>query len=132
VTQLGAIWAFRADGHGAALQAISRNKMRSSLTMLGVFIGVAALIAMVAVGQGANEAVLKQIESLGTNLLVVQPGAAHGWIPRRLRQPRRASRSATRGRSARKRRWSTVSGYLIRSPGRCNYSGRTWTTGIQA
>ena len=52
----------------AAAQAIGRNKMRSALTMLGVFIGVAALIAMVAVGQGANEAVRKQIESLGTNL----------------------------------------------------------------
>ena len=59
----------------AAAQALGRNKMRSALTMLGVFIGVAALIAMVAVGQGANEAVRKQIESLGTNLLVVLPGA---------------------------------------------------------
>ncbi|MDE2463655.1 MAG: ATP-binding cassette domain-containing protein, partial [Alphaproteobacteria bacterium] len=59
----------------AAMQAIIRNKMRSALTTLGVFIGVAALIAMVAVGQGANEAVRKQIESLGTNLLVVVPGA---------------------------------------------------------
>ena len=58
----------------AAFQALARNKMRSALTMLGVFIGVAALIAMVAVGQGANEAVRKQIESLGTNLLVVVPG----------------------------------------------------------
>ncbi len=58
-----------------AAQAINRNRMRSALTMLGVFIGVAALIAMVAVGQGANEAVRKQIESLGTNLLVVVPGA---------------------------------------------------------
>ena len=44
--------------------------------MLGVFIGVAALIAMVAVGQGANEAVRKQIESLGTNMFVVVPGAS--------------------------------------------------------
>jgi macrolide transport system ATP-binding/permease protein len=59
----------------AAMQAIFRNKMRSMLTMLGVFIGVAALIAMVDVGQGANDAVRKQIESLGTNLLVVLPGA---------------------------------------------------------
>lgn len=59
----------------AAAQAIVRNTMRSILTMLGVFIGVAALIAMVAVGQGANDAVRKQIESLGTNLLVVMPGA---------------------------------------------------------
>ncbi len=60
----------------AAVQAIWRNKMRSALTMLGVFIGVAALIAMVAVGQGANEAVRKQIESLGTNLVVVRAGRA--------------------------------------------------------
>jgi macrolide transport system ATP-binding/permease protein len=61
----------------AAVQALARNKMRSGLTMLGVFIGVVALIVMVAVGQGANEAVRKQIESLGTNLLVVVPGAAN-------------------------------------------------------
>ena len=46
----------------AAAQAIGRNKMRSALTMLGVFIGVAALIIMVAVGDGAREAVRKQIE----------------------------------------------------------------------
>ena len=59
----------------AAMQAMWRNMMRSALTMLGVFIGVAALIAMVAVGQGANEAVRKQIERLGTNLVVVLPGA---------------------------------------------------------
>lgn len=60
---------------GAAAQAIGRNKLRASLTMLGVFIGVAALIAMVAVGQGANAAVAQRIASLGTNLLVVVPGA---------------------------------------------------------
>jgi macrolide transport system ATP-binding/permease protein len=59
----------------AAARALARNKLRSILTMLGIFIGVAALIAMVAVGQGANEAVEEQIASLGTNLLVVIPGA---------------------------------------------------------
>ena len=59
----------------ASLQALARNKLRSALTMLGVFIGVAALIAMVAVGDGASAAVKKQLESLGTNMLVVQPGA---------------------------------------------------------
>ena len=71
----GTVRAFAVMIVAAALQALARNKMRSALTMLGVFIGVAALIAMVAVGQGANEAVRKQIESLGTNLLVVVPGA---------------------------------------------------------
>jgi ABC-type antimicrobial peptide transport system permease subunit len=59
----------------AALRALGRNKLRSALTMLGIIIGVAAVIAMVSVGQGANEAVQKQIESLGTNLLMVVPGA---------------------------------------------------------
>jgi macrolide transport system ATP-binding/permease protein len=59
----------------AAARALARNKLRSALTMLGIFIGVAALIAMVAVGQGANQAVEDQIASLGTNLLIVLPGA---------------------------------------------------------
>jgi macrolide transport system ATP-binding/permease protein len=59
----------------AAGRALARNKLRSILTMLGIFIGVAALIAMVAVGQGANQAVEKQIASLGTNLLIIMPGA---------------------------------------------------------
>ena len=59
----------------AAGRALARNKLRSALTMLGIFIGVAALIAMVAVGQGANQAVQEQIASLGTNLLIVMPGA---------------------------------------------------------
>jgi len=58
----------------AAARALARNKLRSILTMLGIFIGVAALIAMVAVGQGANQAVEQQIASLGTNLLIVTPG----------------------------------------------------------
>ena len=60
---------------GAAARALRRNKMRAALTMLGIFIGVAAVIAMVAIGDGARFAVEQQIASLGTNLLVVLPGA---------------------------------------------------------
>ena len=59
----------------AAFRALRRNKMRSILTMLGIIIGVAAVIAMVSVGEGANVAVQQQIESLGTNLLMVMPGS---------------------------------------------------------
>jgi ABC-type antimicrobial peptide transport system permease subunit len=58
-----------------ALRALRRNKLRSALTMLGVVIGVGAVIVMVSIGQGASEAVRAQIESLGTNLLMVVPGA---------------------------------------------------------
>jgi len=59
----------------AALRAIGRNKLRSALTMLGVFIGVAALIAMVAVGEGARAAVKERLQSLGTNLLIATPAS---------------------------------------------------------
>jgi putative ABC transport system permease protein len=57
-----------------ALRALARNKMRSSLTMLGIIIGVGAVIAMVGVGQGAQQKVQEQIQSLGTNLLFVSSG----------------------------------------------------------
>jgi len=59
----------------AALRALRRNKMRSALTMLGIIIGVGAVIAMVSIGQGADAAVQQQIRSLGTDLLMVVPGA---------------------------------------------------------
>jgi len=71
----GGVWSFAHMALLAAARALARNKLRSALTMLGVFIGVAALVAMVAVGQGANAAVEEQIASLGSNLLVVLPGA---------------------------------------------------------
>ncbi len=68
-------WTFAAMSIRAAARALRRNKMRAALTMLGIFIGVAAVIAMVAVGDGARAQVEAQIQSLGTNLLVVLPGA---------------------------------------------------------
>ena len=69
------IWTFGAMALSAAARALRRNKLRAALTMLGVFIGVAAVIAMVAVGDGARYSVEQQIQSLGTNLLVILPGA---------------------------------------------------------
>jgi len=59
----------------SALRALQRNKMRSFLTMLGIIIGVAAVIAMLAIGQGAEYSVKEQIASLGTNVLMIFPGA---------------------------------------------------------
>jgi len=59
-----------------ALQGLTANKLRSGLTMLGIIIGVAAVIALVAVGQGAQASVTQRFQSLGSNLLVISPGAA--------------------------------------------------------
>ncbi|MGZ8440673.1 MAG: ABC transporter permease, partial [Candidatus Deferrimicrobiaceae bacterium] len=58
-----------------AYRSLRANKMRSVLTMLGMIIGVAAVIAMVALGQGANERIAAQIASIGSNLLLVLPGS---------------------------------------------------------
>jgi len=58
-----------------AYRALARNKMRAALTMLGVIIGVAAVIAMVSIGQGASASVQAQISNFGTNLLFVSAGA---------------------------------------------------------
>ncbi len=58
-----------------AWQALLRNATRSLLTMLGIIIGVGAVITSMAIGSGAQAAVLAQIESLGANLVVVIPGA---------------------------------------------------------
>ena len=58
-----------------ALRSLAANKLRSSLTMLGIIIGVAAVIALMGVGRGASAAIDSQINSMGTNLLFVSPGS---------------------------------------------------------
>jgi macrolide transport system ATP-binding/permease protein len=114
-----------------AVQALSRNKMRSMLTMLGVFVGVAALIAMVAIGQGANDAVRKQIESLGTNLLVVQPGASRtGGARGGFGSASTLTVSDTEAIRAEDPAVASVS-YLIRQSGQIQYGNQNWTTNIQ-
>ncbi|MFY9990629.1 MAG: ABC transporter permease [Rhodoplanes sp.] len=124
------LWALGLMILTAATQALARNKMRSSLTMLGVFIGVAALIAMMAVGKGANEAVRKQIESLGTNLLVVVPGAAvMGGMRGGLGS---ASTITVADAEAIRREAPAVASvsYVIRQAGQIQYANKNWTTGI--
>jgi putative ABC transport system permease protein len=57
-----------------ALRILARNRMRAGLTMLGIVIGVAAVIAMVSIGEGAKRAVQAQIATMGTNVIVIFPG----------------------------------------------------------
>jgi len=127
----GAVWAFARMVVAAAVQAIRRNMMRSALTTLGVFIGVAALIAMVAIGQGANEAVRKQIESLGTNLVVVLPGARTAGG---MRGGFGSASTLTTTDAQAIRREATAAtevSYLIRQSGQVQYGNQNWTTNIQ-
>jgi putative ABC transport system permease protein len=57
-----------------ALRILARNRMRAGLTMLGIVIGVAAVIAMVSIGEGAKRAVQAQIATMGTNVIIIFPG----------------------------------------------------------
>ena len=64
------------DHFRQALNSIVSHKMRSFLSMVGILIGIASVIAMLALGQGARESITKQLASLGSNLLMVRPGAS--------------------------------------------------------
>src|SRR5579862_3621136 len=57
-----------------AIKALGRNKLRTALTMLGMIIGVAAVITMVALGTGAQSSIEAQIQSAGTNMIIVSAG----------------------------------------------------------
>jgi len=60
----------------AAIRSLAKNKMRTFLTMLGIIIGVASVIAMLAIGQGSKQSIQNQISSLGTNVLMIFPSAS--------------------------------------------------------
>jgi len=74
---------------------VSSNKTRSGLTMLGIIIGIASVIAMLAVGQGSKAQIEANIQSIGSNLLLVQPGAQRG-VGQAVSTGRGASQSLTR------------------------------------
>lgn len=86
-----------------AVRQISRNPLRSLLTVLGVVIGVMAVITMVTVGNGASQAIRTQIESFGNNQLMLRPGLRMGpgqSVARRTSRSRTPMRSSARSRAS--------------------------------
>jgi macrolide transport system ATP-binding/permease protein len=125
------IFSFLGMALKVAIRAISRNKMRSALTMLGIFIGVAALITMVAVGQGANAAVAARIESLGTNLLIILPGATTtGGVRGGFGSASTLTVADADGIKKEALAVANVS-YLIQQQGQVQYGDKNWTTSVQ-
>src|SRR5258708_17929111 len=59
-----------------ALKALQRNKLRAFLTMLGIIIGVGAVIAMVAIGQGSKKSIQDQLSSMGSNMITIRPNSS--------------------------------------------------------
>src|SRR5262245_46290629 len=64
-----------------AIGSLLANKVRSLLTMLGVIIGVASVVALLAIGNGASAAITGQIQSIGTNVLTIRPGSPNDRGP---------------------------------------------------
>ena len=58
-----------------SIRAVANNKMRSFLSMLGIIIGVAAVIIMMSIGQGSKESIRAELSTMGTNLINIRPGA---------------------------------------------------------
>ena len=59
---------------GTAISSLDANKLRAGLTLLGIVIGVAAVISLMAIGRGVQQSITDRIQSLGSNLLFVRPG----------------------------------------------------------
>ena len=74
--------------------ALSSNKARSGLTMLGIVIGIASVIAMTAIGAGAQNSISASIQSIGSNLIIVSPGAPRG-VGQQVRQERGSAKTLT-------------------------------------
>jgi len=114
-----------------ALRALKINKLRAALTMLGIVIGVGAVIAMVAVGSGAAGRISEQLASIGTNLLMVLPGSAmsggmrmgSGSTLTLTEEDARAIAAEVPG--------VTHAGGLMRGQAAIVFGNQNWTTGIQ-
>ena len=114
-----------------ALRALNRNKMRSALTMLGIVIGVGAVIAMVSIGQGAQRTVQNQIQSIGTNVVFVWPGSLNS---NGVRLGAGASNSLTEGDvEAIERECPSVAAAsaIVRSSTQIVFGDRNWFTQVQ-
>ncbi len=116
----------------AALRALRRNKMRSALTILGIVIGVAAVITTVGIGQGASSAIQTEIRGLGNALLVIAPGTqrrggAHtGWggaSSLSVLDARSIEREATMVEAV---------SYMRSGSGQVLYGNKNWNTNIYA
>ena len=67
------------DAFKTAISSLTHGKMRSILTMLGIVIGIASVIVLMSIGQSAQDLILNQVESIGSNLIIVIPGAPSKW-----------------------------------------------------
>ncbi|MCP4153953.1 MAG: FtsX-like permease family protein [bacterium] len=113
-----------------SFKSIMKNRMRSLLTMLGIIIGVGAVIALVSVGQGASGEIQGEISSLGTNLLIVMPGTARtGGISRGASSLNTLSMDDVK-RLEEEARYLEYVSPIIGAQGQVVARGKNWSTGV--
>ncbi len=111
--------------------ALGRNKMRSALTMLGIIIGVSAVIAMVSIGEGANSMVQDQMEAMGTNIMYVYPSGRRGMGG--VRGADQGSQLTVADVEAIENEVPVVSGAtpIVRASGQMIFGNQNWSASVQ-
>lgn len=113
-----------------ALSALWRNRVRAMLTALGVIIGVASVIAMVSVGQGAQQRIATQLESMGTHNLVVRPGSiTRGGV--RTGTGTTSTLTLADAEAIRDLPGVAAVGPSVRTPVQARYRGSNWGTAVE-
>ncbi|MFA7158514.1 MAG: ABC transporter permease [Kiritimatiellia bacterium] len=126
----GAIGAGLASNLKQAWRALKANKVRSALSMLGILIGVAAVIAMLAIGQGATKSIKDQLASMGSNLLIIRPGPPrHQGISMSEGMITRFTREDVQDIAREIAIVTNVAG-LVSGRGQATYGGKNWNTRI--
>ena len=111
--------------------ALGRNKMRSALTMLGIIIGVSAVIAMVSIGEGANSMVQDQMEAMGTNIMYVYPSGRRGMGG--VRGADRGSQLTVADVEAIENEIPVIAGAtpIVRASGQMIFGNQNWSASVQ-
>ena len=113
-----------------SLRAIASNKMRSFLSMLGIIIGVAAVIIMMSIGQGSKESIRKELSTMGTNLLTIRPGADFRGGVRQDPSAMQTLKMADYERIMQEKRFVTKVSPEVTSSGQAIYGNNNTTTTI--
>ena len=113
-----------------SLRAIASNKMRSFLSMLGIIIGVAAVIIMMAIGQGSKESIRAELSTMGTNLLTIRPGADMRGGVRQDPSAMQTLKMADYERIVREKKYVTKVSPEVTSSGQAIYGNNNTTTTI--
>ena len=113
-----------------SLRAVASNKMRSFLSMLGIIIGVAAVIIMMSIGQGSKESIRKELSTMGTNLLTIRPGADFRGGVRQDPSAMQTLKMADYERILKEKRFVTKVSPEVSSSGQVIYGNNNTTTTI--